>query len=128
MLAQAWCPACGGGQVLRRLVAESIVFGARGQDVGLCHVCQGGHTVEDGKRAGELLARAADHLPHGKRPDAVDALVVVVGARHARAVLISSDPGDLAAYRDAIGIGPREVGVLPVGRLADLDARQDALI
>lgn len=118
-LAQAWRPARGGWNVLRRYVDQSIVFGARNQDTRLCHVCQGGHTVEDAKRAGELLARAADALPSGKRPDAVDALVVVIGARHAKSVLLTSDPKDLQAYRDALGIGHREVGILPVTRIGD---------
>jgi len=128
VLAQAWRPARGSWHVLRRFIADSTVFGTRSQHVESCHVCQGGHTVEDGKRAGELLSRAADHLPPGKRPDAVDALAVVIAARHARSILITSDPNDLKAYRDALEVGLNEVGVLPVTRLADLTAGRTALV
>jgi hypothetical protein len=128
VLVQVWRPARGGWNVLRKYVDESIVFSARNQDTQLCHVCQGGHTVEDCKRAGELLARAADALPPGKRPDAVDALVVVIGARHAKSVLLTSDPKDLQAYRDALGIGPSEVGVLPVTRIGDTFSGADVLL
>ena len=43
-----------------------------------------------------MLGKAA--LPGRKQPDAIDALVVVAAALHAPAQILTSEPGDIAAY------------------------------
>ncbi len=43
-----------------------------------------------------MLGRAV--LPTRKQPDAIDALVVVAAALHAPALVLTSDPADIAAY------------------------------
>jgi hypothetical protein len=48
------------------------------------------------KRAGVMLGKAL--LPPKKRPDAVDALVVVTAALHGPAQILTSDPEDIRAY------------------------------
>ncbi|MEU8798206.1 hypothetical protein [Spirillospora sp. NPDC048819] len=58
--------------------------------------CSKATTLDSYKRAGAMLAKAVP--PGGKRPDAVDALVVVTAALHLPALIVTSDPGDLAAY------------------------------
>ncbi|MDT3395836.1 hypothetical protein RKE29_04115 [Streptomyces sp. B1866] len=114
VLAQAWRP--GRWTPLTRVIPQCVVFGARTPQSPPCGVCQAGHVEEDAKRAGRLLAVAA--LPEEKRPDAVDALAVVIAARHAEAVLVTSDPRDLAAYRDALAGSPEGVRVLSVPDIA----------
>ncbi|MCX4640232.1 hypothetical protein OG775_34870 [Streptomyces platensis] len=98
LLAQAWQP--GRWTPLTRLIPECVVFGARSAEPPPCGVCQGGHVADDAKRVGQLLAPAG--LSDENRPDAVDALAVVVAARHPEAVVVTSDPRDLCAYRDAL--------------------------
>jgi hypothetical protein len=89
-------------------------------------VCQAGHAIDDGKRAGVVAARAA--LPAKKAPDAVDALVTVVAARHERSVILTSDPDDLCAYRDALGAAGQDVAVLPVDSLRDFRTGKPTLL
>ncbi len=93
---------------------------------GSCGVCLAGHTVEDAKRAGACAARAS--LPAKKRPDVVDALVTVIAARHEQAVVLTSDPDDLCAYRDALGAAGEGVAVLPVDSLSDFRSAKPALL
>ncbi|MFC1413437.1 hypothetical protein ACEZCY_30525 [Streptacidiphilus sp. N1-12] len=114
VLAQAWRP--GRWTPLTRATQECIVFGARSDAAPACGVCQAGHLPEDAKRAGHLLGEA--RLPAGKRPDAVDALAVVIAARHPDAVIVSSDPGDLAAYRDVLAPHAEGIRILPVSDIA----------
>jgi len=61
-----------------------------------CVACTKTFTLESYKRAGAMLGKAV--LPGKKQPDAIDALVVVTAALHAPAQVLTSDPGDLAAY------------------------------
>jgi hypothetical protein len=61
-----------------------------------CVACAKTFTLESYKRAGAMLGKAM--LPGRKQPDAVDALVVVAAALHAPAQVLTSDPGDIAAY------------------------------
>jgi hypothetical protein len=61
-----------------------------------CVACAKTTTLDTYQRAGAMLAKA---MPPGKkRPDAVDALVVVSAALHVPSQILTSDPGDLAAY------------------------------
>jgi hypothetical protein len=43
-----------------------------------------------------MLGKTA--LPSRTQPDAIDAMVVVAAAWHAPAEVLTSDPGDIAAY------------------------------
>ena len=61
-----------------------------------CVACAKTVTLESYKRAGAMLGKAA--LPGRKQPGAIDALVVVAAALHAPAQILTSDPGDIAAY------------------------------
>ncbi|MFF9478337.1 hypothetical protein [Streptomyces sp. NPDC014733] len=114
VLAQAWRPKR--WTPLTRLIPECVVFGTRSVEPPPCGVCQGGQVTDDAKRAGQLLALA--DLPDGKRPDEVDALAVVVAARHPEAVVVTSAPRDLCAYRAALDQGGKGVRILPVPELA----------
>jgi hypothetical protein len=59
-----------------------------------CVACAKTTTLDTYKRAGAMLARAVP--PGKKRPDAVDALVVVSAALHVPSQILTSDPADLA--------------------------------
>lgn len=124
VLAQAWRPQPGNWTPLSRVLPSCVVFGAD-REVSDCGVCQAGHTVEDGKRAGVAATLAA--LPPKKRPDAVDALVAVVAARHDRSVILTSDPDDICAYRDALAATPASVAVLSVEELTEFRSGKPAL-
>ncbi|ORT58494.1 hypothetical protein [Streptomyces sp. CB03238] len=54
------------------------------------------YTVDDYRRAGWMLGHA--DLPDKKRPDAVDALVVLTAVLHHTDTVVTSDPADVAAY------------------------------
>ena len=61
-----------------------------------CVACAATFTLDSYKRVGAMLGKAV--LPGRKQPDAVDALVVMAAALHAPAQILTSDPGDMAAY------------------------------
>lgn len=61
-----------------------------------CVACARTLSLESYKRAGTMLGKAA--LPPKKRPDAIDALVVVTAALHGPAQILTSDPDDIRAY------------------------------
>jgi hypothetical protein len=61
-----------------------------------CVACARTSSLDSYKRAGAMLGRAV--LPAKKRPDAVDALVVVTAALHGPAQILTSDPDDMRAY------------------------------
>lgn len=61
-----------------------------------CVACAKTATLDSYKRAGAMLAKAVP--PGKKRPDAVDALVVVAAGLHVPAQILTSDPDDIAAY------------------------------
>jgi predicted nucleic acid-binding protein len=66
-----------------------------------CHVVLD-YTEADYRRTGWLLGQA--ELPPKKRPDVVDAIVVVTAARHCTDMIVTSDPFDLAAYAKPLGL------------------------
>ncbi|MBU7600911.1 hypothetical protein JGS22_025640 [Streptomyces sp. P38-E01] len=72
--------------------------------------------TDDAERAGQLLALAGPL--DEKCADAVDALAIVLAAHHPEAVVVTSAPRDLCAYRDALGQGGTGVRALPVPELA----------
>jgi hypothetical protein len=114
VLAQAWRP--GRWTPLTRVIPQCALFGVASTAPQSCGACRSGHHEDDAKRAGQLLASAT--LPAGKRPDAVDALAVVIAARHPAAVIVTSDPGDIGAYRDALTLADDDVRVLALPDLA----------
>lgn len=63
---------------------------------GGCVACARTASLDTYKRAGTMLGKAL--LPPKKRPDAVDALVVVTAALHGPAQILTSDPEDIRAY------------------------------
>ena len=63
---------------------------------GGCVACARTASLDTYKRAGAMLGKAL--LPPKKRPDAVDALVVVTAALHGPAQILTSDPEDIRAY------------------------------
>jgi hypothetical protein len=61
-----------------------------------CVACARTFTLDSYKRAGVMLAEAK--LPATKRPDVIDALVVIAAALHDPAQILTSNPGDITAY------------------------------
>jgi hypothetical protein len=61
-----------------------------------CVSCARAFSLDSYKRAGAMLSKAA--IPAKKRPDAIDALVVVTAALHGPAQILTSDPDDISAY------------------------------
>ena len=61
-----------------------------------CVACARTFSLDSYKPAGAMLGQAA--LPAKKRPDAVDALVVITAALHGPAQILTSDPDDTLAY------------------------------
>jgi hypothetical protein len=61
-----------------------------------CVACARAFTLDSYKRAGAMLAEA--RLPTPRRPDVIDALVVIAAALHGPAQILTSDPDDVTAY------------------------------
>jgi len=98
----------------KRLLAESAVYppgpirdgGAGAQ----CLPCASGMTVEDWKTLGDMIGEAV--LAPKKRPDPVDALAVLIAAKHGGGTVLTSDVGDMEAYiRTIPGCGVNAVPV-----------------
>jgi hypothetical protein len=105
ILAQSWRPDPKTVYAFSQYLRDCTVPQARGTASavrsataahGVCVACAKTFTLESYKRAGAMLGKAA--LPGKKQPDVVDALVVVAAALHAPAQVLTSDPGDIAAY------------------------------
>ncbi|MEY9946945.1 hypothetical protein [Kitasatospora sp. GAS1066B] len=79
-------------QVWRRGAATEFTLGMYLKD---CEVVTD-YDLDQYKRVGVILGQAA--LPPKKRPDVVDALVVMTAARYGSAAILTSDPEDLKAY------------------------------
>jgi hypothetical protein len=60
-----------------------------------CVACARTFTLDSYKRAGAMLAEAG--LSARKRPDVIDALVVIAAALHGPAQILTSDPDDITA-------------------------------
>jgi hypothetical protein len=105
VLAQIWRPdpksAYAVSQYLRDCIvplardSASPVRGTASTPIG-CVACAKSLALESYKRAGAMLTQA--RLPQKKRPDVVDALVVVAAALHGPAQIFTSDPDDISAY------------------------------
>jgi hypothetical protein len=98
VIAQCWRPDPKTVHAFSRYLKDCTVPQARGAAPPL----RGSEGVTTGcvacarKRAGAMLGKAT--LPAKKRPDAVDALVVVAAALHGPAQILTSDPDDMLAY------------------------------
>ncbi|MGC9535435.1 hypothetical protein [Streptomyces sp. UG1] len=110
VLAQAWRPRP--WNPLGAVVRESVVFGTPAAIAGNCATCAAGHLTSDAQRTGALTGKAS--LPEKKRPDAVDAMAVVIASRHPESIILTSEPDDLTAYRDALDEGAGLPLILPV--------------
>jgi hypothetical protein len=120
VLGQAWRPGRGNYSSLKPHLAGCTVYAARDSrppfyeakrwdDTALsCLACLSGHTEQDAKRIGALAARVK--LPTKRRFDVVDALVVVIAARHGGGLIVTTDTEDLLAYREALG--EHRIGVI----------------
>jgi hypothetical protein len=105
VLAQAWRPepktVYAFGQYLKDCTVPQVRGAAppiRGRSAANadCVACAKTFTLDSCKRVGAMLGQAV--LAGKKQPDVVDALVVMVAALHAPAQILTSDPGDVAAY------------------------------
>jgi hypothetical protein len=104
VLAQAWRPDPKAVHAFSGWLKDCTVPQARGAAPAMrndlpasaCVACAKTSTLDTYKRAGAMLGTAA--LPARKRPDIVDALVVITAALHVPAQILTSDSGDLAAY------------------------------
>jgi hypothetical protein len=84
------------------LQAKDDIGPIRGLERGVigCLPCYRVYQRADFQRAGRMLGKA--HLPPKKKPDAVDALVMVAAAWHSPSLVLTSDPEDLLAYREVL--------------------------
>jgi hypothetical protein len=103
VIAQCWRPDPKTVHAFSRYLKDCTVPQARGAALRGsesaatgCVACARTFSLDSYKRAGAMLGKAT--LPAKKRPDAVDALVVVAAALHGPAQILTSDPDDLLAY------------------------------
>lgn len=84
------------------LQAKDDIGPIRGLERGVigCLPCHRVYRRADFQRAGRMLGKA--HLPAKKKPDAVDALVMVAAAWHSPSLVLTSGPEDLLAYREVL--------------------------
>jgi hypothetical protein len=109
VLTQAWRPDPATVHAFSRYLKDCVVPRARGSASPVpgpanatagCVGCTRAFTLGFYQQAGGMLA--AVRLPAKKRPDAVDAMVVLAAALHAPAQIFTSDPDDLTAYAAAL--------------------------
>lgn len=105
VIAQCWRPDPKTVHAFSRYLTDCTVPQARGAAPPIrgsesaatgCVACARTFSLDSYKRAGAMLGKAT--LSAKKRPDAVDALVVVAAALHGPAQILTSDPDDLLAY------------------------------
>jgi hypothetical protein len=94
------------------LQAKDDIGPIRGLERGIigCLPCHRVYRRADFQRAGRMLGKA--HLPPRKKPDAVDALVMVAAAWHSPSLVLTSDPDDLLAYREVLDT--RQIEIISV--------------
>lgn len=110
VVAQAWRPDAKTVHAFSRYLRDCTVLQARdaaspiqgGASVPAgCVACAKAFTLDSYKRAGAMLAAAK--FPAKKRPDVIDALVVIAAAVHVPALILTSDPEDIRAYAATLG-------------------------
>jgi len=94
------------------LQAKDDIGPIRGLERGVigCLPCHRVYRRADFQRAGRMLGKA--RLPPKKKPDAVDALVMVAAAWHSPSLILTSDPEDLLAYRAVLDT--HQIEIVPV--------------
>lgn len=119
VLAQVWRDGPAIVHALARIVTDCTILQAkddlgpiRGLERGIigCLSCHRVYRRADFQRAGRILGKA--HLPANKKPDAVDALIMVAAAWHGPSLILTSDPGDFLAYRAVLDTP--QVEIVPV--------------
>lgn len=119
VLARVWRPHPAVVHALAGVLRDCTVPQARSSEPPLretkagrpeCIACATGPDVTDWRRIGTALGEA--HLPAKKKPDAVDAWVVLTAVKHGSAVIFTSDPEDIEAYLGVLN--PDDVHVVPV--------------
>jgi hypothetical protein len=119
VLAQVWRDGPAVVHALASIVGDCTILQAkddigplRGLDRGVigCLPCHRVYRRADFQRAGRILGKA--HLPPKKKPDAVDALILVAAAWHGPSLVLTSDPEDLLAYRAALDT--HQIEILPL--------------
>lgn len=105
VLAQAWRPEPKTVHAFSQYLRDCTVPQTRGGTPPIqgaasvpadCVACAMTFTLDSYKRAGAMLGEA--RLLAKKRPDAIDALVVIAAALHGPAQILTSDPDDITAY------------------------------
>ncbi|MFJ5548445.1 hypothetical protein [Streptomyces sp. NPDC093225] len=104
-LAQAYRTSPSTAYLWKRLLADSFVFPAPrtppDERVPLhCLPCSAGFGTGDWQLLGDVIGSAA--LPQKKRADPVDALAVLIAAKHGGGSVLTSDRGDIEAYAAAL--------------------------
>lgn len=119
VLAQVWRDGPATVHALAGIVADCTILQAkddigpiRGLEKGVvgCVPCHRVYRRADFQRAGRLLGKS--HLSPKKKPDAVDALIMVAAAWHSPSLVLTSDPDDLLAYRAALDT--HQIEIMPV--------------
>jgi predicted nucleic acid-binding protein len=120
VLAQVWRDGPATVHTLNGIVRDCTILQAkddpgpiRGLEEGIigCLPCHRVYRRADFQRAGKMLGKA--DLPAKKKPDAVDALIIAAAAWHGPSLILTTDEGDLTAYRAALDI--HQIDILPIG-------------
>jgi hypothetical protein len=116
VLAQVWRDGPAAVHALTGIADDCTILQAKG-DIGPirglergvigCLPCHRVYRRADFQRAGRMLGKA--HLRPKKKPDAVDALVMVAAAWHSPSLVLTSDPDDLLAYREVLDMHQIEI-------------------
>lgn len=119
VLAQVWRDGPAIVHTLAAVAAECTILQAkdgigpiRGLEEGIigCLPCHRVYRRADFQRAGMMLGKA--ELPAKKKLDAVDALIIAAAAWHGPALILTSDPHDLIAYRAVLDTS--QIEIMPV--------------
>jgi hypothetical protein len=113
-LSQVWRTSPKTAYGWKRLLAESVACPPGSiSDEGSparCLPCASGMGIEDRKTLGDMIGSAT--LEPKKRPDPVDALAVLIAAKHGGGTVLTSDAGDIdACVRTIPGCGVNVVAV-----------------
>ena len=109
VLAQVWRDGPATVHALAGIAADCTILQAkddigpiRGLERGVigCLPCHRVYRRADFQRAGRLMGKA--RLPPRKKPDAVDAMIMVAAAWQSPSLILTSDPEDLLAYREVL--------------------------
>jgi hypothetical protein len=121
VLAQVWRDGPAAAHTLAVIVSDCTILQAK-DDIGPiralergivgCLPCHRVYRRADFQRAGRMLGKA--HLPPRRKPDAVDALIMVAAAWHSPSLVLTGDPEDLRAYRAVLDT--HQIEIMSVSR------------